>query len=136
MARQKSDSFNRNVKFLDENLTRQTKNVSGKIASASSLDEAKTLFGNDDAAILDALNKVLRDKQIQAAMETVTGGMEEKHVLSFIKGFRTMPDFAGIEKEMDQTDAILAKIKSEPFVLAALKAHCAAKAAEGEDSED
>lgn len=134
MARTKTDSFKRTVKFLDSNFDEKSEVVEGKIVSAANLEEAKQLFGNDDQKVLDALNSQLRENQIQAAMQTATGGIEIRFVMGFIKPLRSVAPFNEIEKESEQTAAILAQVKQVPFLLEGLKSYCKIRSEEG-DSE-
>jgi hypothetical protein len=136
MARTKSDSFKRNVKFYDENFDRKTTPVEGKIVSYKTYQEALAAFGNDEAKVLDALNEVSRQKQIADAVSKVSGGMEEKYIMAFIRPMRSVAPFSEIEKDSEQTAAILAQVKQVPFLLESLKSYCANKAAEGDSDDD
>jgi hypothetical protein len=133
MARQKSDSFKRTVPFYDDNFDLQTKTVEGKIVTAKSLTEAKELFGNDDAKVLDALNSQLRENQISLAMNAASGGMEERFIMGFIKPMRSMVPFNTIEDEKAQTKAILEQVKTVPFLLEGLKSYCKIRSTEGDE---
>lgn len=134
MARQKTDGFKRTVKFYDDNFDLKEKTVEGKIVSAKSFDEAKELFGNDESKILDALNSQLRETQITSAMNAASGGMEERFIMGFIKPMRSMAPFNVIEDEKAQSAAILAQVKTVPFLLEGLKSYCLIRSTEG-DSE-
>lgn len=135
MPRQKSDSYKRTVKYYDDNFDLKEKTVEGKIVTASTLDEAKELFANDSAKILDALNTVLRENQIALAMNAASGGMEERFIMGFIKPMRSMAPFNLEEDEKKQTSAILAQVKTVPFLLEGLKSYCLIRSTEGEDAE-
>lgn len=151
MARTKSDSFKRNVKFYDENFDRKTTPVEGKIVSYKTYQEALAAFGNDEAKVLDALNEVSRQKQIADAVSKITGGMEERYIMAYIKPQRDTSMFAadkihpdgkpiGTDKkgEVDfdrQTEAILAKVKEVEFLFESLKSYCVNKSAEGDEAE-
>lgn len=141
MPRQKTDSFKRTVKFYDDNFDEKTSTVEGKIVSAKNFEEAKDLFGNDETKILDALNSQLRETQISAAMNAASGGMEERFIMGFIKPMRSMSPFNEMVTDEDdnkqikaQTKAILAQVKTVPFLLEGLKSYCKIRSTEG-DSE-
>ena len=136
MARTRTDSYKRTVKFYDDNFDLTEKTVEGKIISAKNYAEAKELFGNDDSKILDALNSQLREQQISSAMNAASGGMEERFIMGFIKPMRSMAPFNVIEDEKAQTAAILAQVKTVPFLLDGLKSYCLIRSTEGEDSAE
>lgn len=135
MPRVASNTFKRKVKFYDENFDVKEDYASGTVTTASSIDEAKSLFGNDDAAVLKALNTVLKAQQIQNAVDAKTGGMEEKYILGYIKPMRMTEPFNAIESTADQTRAILEQIKAIPFLLNGLKSYCKIRAAEEAEGE-
>jgi len=124
------------VKVLDENFDSKTIEVKGTFVPAVDYAGALTAFGNDEAKIVDALNSVLKAEAIQAQIDSATAGsFDEAPVMKFIKTFRSVPPYSEIEKESDQTKAILAKIKEEPFLFASLKAFVEASKADGSESD-
>ena len=136
MPRTKSDSFKRNVKFYNENFDLDTKVAEGKLPSFSSYAEALQALGNDENAAKEAIESAVRAKLIADAVAKVSGGMEEKYIMAFIKPMRNMTPFDKIEKETEQTAAILAQVKTVPFLLEGLKSYCKNRAEEGDESED
>lgn len=127
MARQAGNTFKRKVSFLDENFDEKTDFAEGTIASAKTLVEATSMLG-DETEVLKALNQVLRERQISAAMAAKSGGIEIRYVAGFIKPMRNMEPFNTIESEKEQTKAILAQVKTVPFLLNGLKSYCAIRA--------
>ena len=97
--------------------------------------ECRELLGNDSDKIKDALNTVLRENQISLAMNAASGGMEERFIMGFIKPMRSMAPFNVIEDEKAQTSAILAQVKTVPFLLEGLKSYCLIRSTEGEETE-
>lgn len=156
MPRTKSDSFSRKVNVLDENFNFVEKQVEGKFNDPKTYEDAVLAFGGDQGKVLDALVSVLRQKQILAKISEVSGGIEERYVLKFIKPMRSMAPFdnpasvapdgkeIGTNKKGDidegrQTEAILAQIKTIPFLLDGLKDFCKKQAiaeAEGEETTE
>lgn len=137
MPRKASNDFKRNVKVLDENFDSKTIEVAGTFNPADSYEKALEMFGNDQGKILDALNSVLKAQAIQAQVEAKTAGaFDERFVMKFIKTFRSVPPFNAIEKESEQTKAILEQIKTVPFLLQSLKDFVKAQAEEGDSEEE
>lgn len=137
MPRTKSDTFNRKVKFYDENFDLKETPVTGKLPEYKTYQEAFNAIGSEEN-VLNALNSYLRAKTIQDAISQVSGGMEERYIMAFIKPFRLSDEFKDIEKDSEQTAAILAKVKTIPFLMDQLKSYCKNKAAEeaaGESEE-
>lgn len=142
MPRSISNTFKRTVKFYDENFDIKSDTAEGTVTQAKTLDEAKQLFGNDEAAVLKALNSQLRENQISAAVAAKSGGMEERFIMGFIKPMRSMSPFNEMVTDEDdtkqvkaQTKAILDQVKTVPFLLEGLKSYCKIRSTEGEDSE-
>lgn len=128
MPRSKSDSFNRNVPVYDENFEVKKVNVTGTYNDPETYEEAVKRFDNVDA-VKEALILVLRQKQVQEEINKVTGGIEEADIMAFIKPFRLSDEFKDIEKEADQTKAILSKVKTIEFLFNQLKSYCKNRAA-------
>ena len=78
MPRQKTDSFDRKVSFRDENFVEQESRATGKVPVAATYEEAVKLFGNDSEKILNALNQVLREDAIAAAMKAARRSCRRK----------------------------------------------------------
>ena len=136
MARTKSDTFKRTVPYFDDEFRLQKAIVEGPVPSAATYQEAVALFGNDSAAILDALNAALREKAIRDAVANATKGMEEKHIMKFIKTFRQIPPHNGIENVDEQTKSILSFVRSIPELLTSLKEYCKAQSESAEEDEE
>lgn len=128
MARQKSDSFNRNVSVYDENFEVKKVNVTGTYDDPETYEDAVKKFP-DVEAVKEALIVFLRQKRVQEEISKVTGGIEEADIMSFIKPFRLSDEFKDLA-EKAQTEAILAKVKTIPFLMEQLKSYCKNKAAE------
>lgn len=137
MARTKSDSFSRTVKFYNDNFNIVDKKVEGKVFQAQTLEEALNLIGDADAQ-LSAVNSFLREKQIVEAMNAATGGMEERFILGFIRPMRSIAPFNTMPSETAEDEkkivaAILEQVKAVPFLLVSLKSYCEIKSKEGSE---
>lgn len=154
MPRTKATSFERNVEILDKDFNFVTEKVSGEFNPApKSFADAVAAFGSEQKA-LDALDSVLRAKQILKKITEKSGGIEVRYVLKFIKPYRQMAPFdnpttlcpdgkeIGMNKKGDdidegrQTSAILAQVKTIPFLLDGLKDFCAKQALAEEEGEN
>lgn len=133
MAEKKYKYFNlETMKMVEETIQVADFKPSENLAAATAR------LGNDESAIVKAIDATLKRRELSAAKNSVVSkGADKAVVLTFIKPMRFASPFAEITDRAEQTDAILAEVAKQPFLVGVIKAasEAAAKAADA-DTED
>ena len=134
-GRKKTGKFSRTITFYTEAMELVEAKVEGIFVSATTLEEAYALLGNDQTAILAAINDSAKSKMIEAQASVARGqGLDEKAVMKFIRPYLSIPPYSELEDAEKGTGlkALLEQVKNTPFMVAAIRA----KSAEADEDND
>lgn len=143
-----TNTVKKTYKFYNDQLELVSKEVEVSITPAVSTPEAMQRLGNNDALVLKALNAMIQRMAISEARRTaVTDGINKKVVLNVIKPFRLLPPWSTMvddsltgaaksEAKRKQTAALLELVRSNPTILAAVKAASSTESDDDDDAED
>jgi hypothetical protein len=106
----------------------------------SDMNEALARVGNDPAKLVSVINSGLRRALISETKQGIGSDNSDivfntKAINTFVNLFRAVPPYVAIQDRKEQSGKILAWIRSQPELLAALKVAAAAPA-EGETEEE
>lgn len=130
-------TIQRTVKVFDNDLNLKEATVSVTFVPANSIQDAMARYG-DESAVLAALNQGLQTKAVNAEVSKnrPADGISIQTFNKFARQLRNIPPYDSIKDASEQTDRIVADIKSNPFMLGLLRNLAEKDRAAGDESED